>query len=103
MALDWGIRTSVQFLTQGRVNPVERFGFQSLDHPGGSFAADLAPYLDGRDTRYVFYAPEHTVFRGRREALEQLAHQRGLSLTTGRTIYDRGGQPLYSVMEARAE
>ena len=99
LALDWGIKTPVQFLTQGRVNPVEHFGFQSLDHPSADFAADVAPYLEDRDTYYIFHAPAETVYKGRREVLEELVHQRGLIPDGKRIIYDRSARPLFVVME----
>jgi len=99
VAMDWGIKTTVQFLTQGRVNPVERFGFQSLDHPNANFTADVAPYLEDRDTYYIFHAPPETVYKGRRDAFEELVRQRGLIPNGQRIIYDRSARPLFVVME----
>ena len=99
VAMDWGIRTPVQFLTQGRINPVELFGFQSFDRPDPDFAATVAPYLKDRDTYYIFHAPEETVYKGRREALEALIRQQGLVPDSKRIIYDRSARPLFIVME----
>jgi len=103
VAMDWGIKAPVQFLTQGRVNPVERFDFQDLDSPGADFATSLAPHLKARDTLYVFHAPEETVYKERREALEALVRQQGLALDEKRTIYDRSARPLFVVMEVDEE
>ncbi|MEA3345477.1 MAG: glycosyltransferase family 39 protein [Chloroflexota bacterium] len=98
VAMDWGIKASVQFLTQGRINTVERFGFQSLDHPSANFAAEVASYLENRDTCYIFHAPAETVYKGRREAFEELVRQRGLTPDGKRIIYDRSTRPLFVVM-----
>jgi len=100
VAMDWGIRATVQFLTQGRVNPVEQFGFEYLDHPSPDFAADMAAYLEDQDTYYIFHAPAETVYRGRREIFEELVRQRGLVPDGKRIIYDRNARPLFVVMEA---
>jgi len=99
VAMDWGVKTPVQFLTQGRVNPVERFGFQSLNYPSADFTADIAPYLEDRDTYYIFHAPAETVYKGRREVFEELVHRRGLIPDGKRIIYDRSARPLFVVME----
>jgi len=99
VAMDWGIRAPVQFLTQGQINPVERFGFQSLDRPPDGFAADMTPYLEDRDTYYIFHAPVETIYKGRREAFEELVLQRGLVPDGKRIIYDRSARPLFVVME----
>jgi hypothetical protein len=100
VAMDWGIRSTVQFLTEGRVNPIERFGFEDLDRPGADFAADLAVHLADEDTYYIYHAEEETVYKGRRELFDTLVRQRGRVPDDKRVIYDRGGRPLFVVMEA---
>jgi 4-amino-4-deoxy-L-arabinose transferase-like glycosyltransferase len=100
VAMDWGIGAAVQFLTQGRVNPVERFGFEDLDHPSPNFAPDLAAYLQDQDTYYLFHASAETVYKGRREVFEELVRQQGLVPDGKRIIYDRSARPLFVVMEA---
>jgi len=99
VAMDWGIKAPVQFLTQGRVNPQERFGFQNLDRPSPDFAAGVAAYLEDRDTYYIFHAPPETVYQARREAFERLVLDRGLIPDGKRIIYDRSARPLFVVME----
>lgn len=100
VAMDWGIKTAVQFLTQGSVNPVERFGFQSIDAPGPDFAAGLEPYLADPETIYVFHTDSFTIFGGRRGPFEELAAQRGLALHVRQTIAERGGLPMFELLEA---
>jgi hypothetical protein len=100
VAMDWGIKSTVQFLTQGRVNPVERFGFEDLDGPGAGFAADLAIHLEDEDTYYIFHAEEETVYKGRRELFDTLVLERGRVPDDKRVIYDRAARPLFVVMEA---
>jgi 4-amino-4-deoxy-L-arabinose transferase-like glycosyltransferase len=100
VAMDWGIRATVQFLTQGQINPVEHFGFEDLDRPGPGFAAEMSAYLEDEDTYYIFHAPMETVYRGRREVFEDLVRQRGRIPDGKRVIYDRSARPLFVVMEA---
>jgi len=99
VAMDWGIQAPVQFLTRGRVNPVERFGFEDLDRPSPDFAEGVAPYLEDRDTYYIFHAPAETVYKGRREVFDQLVRQRGLVPDDKRIIHDRSARPLFVVVE----
>lgn len=99
VAMDWGIKAPVQFLTHGQVNPQERFGYQSLDRPAPDFATGVAPYLEDRDTYYIFHAPAETVYQGRREPFEELLRERGLIPDGKRIIYDRSARPLFVVME----
>lgn len=100
VAMDWGIKTAVQFLTQGSVNPVERFGFQSIDTPGPDFDAGLEPYLANPETIYVFHTDSFTIFGGRRRPFEELAARWGLALHVRQTITDRGGLPMFELLEA---
>jgi len=100
LALDWGVDAPVRYLTAGRVNPVEVFGYERLDGPDPGFAGRLAPFLDNPDNLYVAHAGEFTIFRGRAEALEQLAIARGLRLEELARFSERSGRPLFLVYRA---
>jgi hypothetical protein len=97
LALDWGIDAPVRFLTAGRVNPIEVFGYERLDGPDAGFAGRVAPFLDNPHNLYVAHAGEFVVFRGRVEALEQAAAARGLRLAEAARFGERSGRPLFLV------
>lgn len=69
VVLDWGIDAPVRFLTAGRVQPVEVFGYDRLDAPDAAFMDRLASYLADWQTIYVAHAPGKAVFQGRVEAM----------------------------------
>ncbi len=75
--LDWGLEASLSFLTAGRVNPVEVFGYERLDAPDAAFAGRVDDLLADSNTVYIGPPPEKAVFRGRVEAMAELAAQQG--------------------------
>jgi hypothetical protein len=72
VALDWGIDAPVSFLTEGRVQPVDVFGYEQLDAPDEGFMKRITPYLDSFDTIWIAHPPEKEVFHGRQQAIEAL-------------------------------
>ncbi|MCX7670799.1 MAG: glycosyltransferase family 39 protein [Anaerolineae bacterium] len=99
LALDWGIDAPVRFLTAGRVNPVEVFGYERLDGPDAGFAGRVAPFLDNPNNLSVAHAGEFTIFRGRAEALTALAAGRGQRLVVAARFGERSGRPLFVVYQ----
>jgi hypothetical protein len=97
LALDWGLDAPVRFLTKGRVNPIEVFGYESLEAPDPGFEGRVAPFLDDPRTVYVAHTPDATVFKGRVEALAALAKARGLDMVEEKFIFGRNGQPPFVV------
>ncbi|MDO8691685.1 MAG: hypothetical protein Q7R39_17055, partial [Dehalococcoidia bacterium] len=97
-AMDWGIKSSVQLLTQGRVNPQEVFEYQP--EPDQTFF-DLT-YKAMQDTRrvYVFRAGDLTVYP-RMDAFESLVTRLGKTSHLEETITQRDGRPLYLIYTAR--
>lgn len=73
VSLDWGIDAPVRFLTQGRVAPVEVFGYAALAAPDRGFAERLQPFFADNDVVYIGHAAPKTVFNGRVSAAESLA------------------------------
>ncbi len=100
VALDWGLDAPVRFLTAGKVNPIEVFGYAPLDAPDAGFAARVSGFLDNPDNIYLAHAAEATVFRGRVEALSRLAAERGLALREEVRFAERSGRPLFVVYRA---
>lgn len=99
LAMDWGIKTSVQFLTLGRVNPVELFGYESPTEVDVAFEERLAPFLESPGSLFIFHSKGTTAFQGRREALERMAKSRGKELHTERIFYGRSGEPVFELMK----
>jgi hypothetical protein len=100
LALDWGMDAQVRFLTVGRVNPIEVFGYGALDAADPGFAGRVRPFLDNPAYVYLAHAPEATVFRGRMEALAALAREQGAELREEIRFTERGGRPLFVVYRA---
>jgi hypothetical protein len=100
VALDWGFDAQLRYLTAGRVQPVEVFGYASLAAPSPGYAAQMNRLLDNPDTIYLAHVPEHAVFRDRVNALADLAAQRGLTLREQAYFRERDGSPLIIVYRA---
>ncbi|MCX6031195.1 MAG: glycosyltransferase family 39 protein [Chloroflexi bacterium] len=97
VTLDWGIDAPVRFLTTGKVNPIEVFGYAPVDAPDDGFAARVSGFLDNPDNIYLAHASEATVFQGRVEALRKLAAGRGLTLHEEIRFAERSGRPLFVI------
>ncbi len=98
VALDWGIAAPVYFLTAGKVNPVELFGYERLDAPDPGFEGRLLPYLERSETAYLFRSGDDTIFQGRRRALKELALRMGRRFVREITIRERTQRAAFSVM-----
>lgn len=101
VALDWGVDAPVRFLTAGRVNPVEVFGYDRLDAPDAGFAERLGKFIGNPAHVYVAHAAERTVFQGRVEALQALAAAHGLTLVEEAQFGERSGLALFMVYRIR--
>jgi hypothetical protein len=97
VTLDWGLDAPVRFLTAGRVSPVEVFGYAGLDAPDAGFGERLASFIGNPANVYLAHAPDQTVFRGRVEALAELAAGQGLILREEARFNERSGTPLFVV------
>jgi hypothetical protein len=100
VALDWGLGAPIQFLTAGRVNPVEVFGYDRLDAPDAGFAERMSSFLDDPDSIYLAHMPDVTVFSGRVDALRMMAAERGLTLEEAGRFTERSGHPLFVLYRA---
>ncbi len=100
VALDWGLDAPVRFLTRGRVNPVEVFGYTDLHAPDEGFAGRVRPFLDDPATVYVAQGAETGVFKGRVEALQAMAAERGLVLREVTHFSERNGRTLFVIYRA---
>ena len=97
VAMDWGIRNNVLFLTQGRIDPQEVFGFESLEEPDIGFRERLLPHLVDPRTLYIFHSPEETIFE-RRGPFEALVAERGKGIRVEKVFADRSGKQIFLVV-----
>ena len=100
VALDWGIDASLRFLTLGEVKSVEIFGYESFHAPDPGFRERASLFLNP-GTIFIAHGPEDTVFKGRVEALESLARERGLKLEEIAHFRERSGRLLYIILQVR--
>ena len=100
VALDWGLGAQLRYLTAGRVQPVEVFGYENLAAPDPGYAERINRLLDDPDNIYLAHAPEHTIFRERVNALADLAWNRGLTLREQGRFNERDGTPLIIMYRA---
>ncbi len=95
--LDWGIDAPVRFLTAGRVNPVEVFGYGRLDAPDPGFPERVLPWLNDNGAVFVGPTPEKAVFRGRVEAMAALASQHKRLWLQEAWFLQRSGEVLFVI------
>jgi hypothetical protein len=100
LALDWGLQAPVRFLTAGRVNPIEVFGYDRMDAPDAGFAERMSGFLNDRNNLYLAHMPDASVFRGRVDALKALAASKGLALEEQGRFAERSGHPLFVLYRA---
>jgi hypothetical protein len=100
VALDWGLDAPLRFLTAGRVQPVEVFGYERLDAADEGFVGRIGPYLMDQNNVYLAHAPGQTVFQGRVEALEAAANSQGWLLLQQAWFTQRSGDVLFIVYRA---
>lgn len=100
VALDWGLGAQLRYLTAGRVQPAEVFGYENLAAPDPGYAERMNRLLDDPDNIYLAHAPEHTIFRERVNVLADLAWNRGLTLREQGRFNERDGTPLIIMYRA---
>jgi hypothetical protein len=100
VALDWGLDAQIRYLTAGRVQPTEVFGYTRLNAPDSDYAKHMNKLLDNPDNIYLAHVPEHTVFRERVNTLADLAWKRGMTLREQAYFTERDGTPFIIVYRA---
>jgi hypothetical protein len=98
VAMDWGFKRGIQFLTEERVNPVEAYGYSA--DPTPEFRAGVRSLLSDPANTYLFHTPDGTAFR-RFDAFTEEASAAGKQITLLKTFYHRDGNPVYLLYTAR--
>lgn len=97
LALDWGMDAPVRYLSEGKVTPIEIFGYTSLAAPDPDFATRLQPFLANQANVYLLRAPDQAVFQGRRERFFQVATSIGLTVEQVAQFEQRDGNPVFEL------
>jgi 4-amino-4-deoxy-L-arabinose transferase-like glycosyltransferase len=91
VALDWGFRRNLQILTQGRINPEERYTFGP--EPDQAYIDYINTRVGQGPAIYLFHAPGNTAFGGHWDLFEDAAYRHGLAPVLWRHYEQRTGKP----------
>jgi hypothetical protein len=90
-AMDWGIAAPVTFLTQGKVLPIEAFGYDW--ETDADFAARLETFMANPSSIYLWRSPDEIIF-DRSDDFKQLYEPLGLEEDILEAFYERSGRPV---------
>lgn len=105
VAMDWGFKRPLQFLTLEKVNPIEAYGYSATPPPG--FYTGLRELLADPNTLYLFhgYGTNDSARTGtaypRYEAFMSEVAKAGKTATLEKTFTHRNGGPVYEVYSVR--
>ncbi len=94
VAMDWGFRRPLQFLSQERTVPIEGFGLTV--EPPPEFYASLRKFLADSRTVYLFHTEQGTAYHRRDAFLSEIAAA-GKVATLDITFKHRDGSPVYDI------
>lgn len=95
LAVDWGFKSSIQILTQGRVNPREIYGMTK--QPDKEFRQRVAALIQDPTNVYIFHSNDGTAYQGRLAVLRDVASKAGLKVVLQKVIYHLDGKPLFRI------
>ncbi len=105
VAMDWGFKRPLQFLTLEKVNPIEAYGYSATPSPG--FYTGLRDLLTDPNTLYLFhgYGPNDIARTGtaypRYEAFMSEVAREGKTAILEKTFTHRDGGPVYEVYSVK--
>ncbi|MCS7062247.1 MAG: glycosyltransferase family 39 protein, partial [Anaerolineae bacterium] len=89
IAVDWGFRRSVEFLTRNQIRPREVFDY--LPRPSPKFDDMSMALLREPNNVYLFHSPETTAFGGHWERFERAALKSRMQLVQLVVLHERDG------------
>jgi hypothetical protein len=98
VAMDWGFKRPLQFLTHERIVPIDAHGYSAETTP--ELRQGLRAWLTNPDTLYLFHTPEGTAY-DHMDAFTEEARAANKSVTLETTFYHRDGVPVYLIYSAR--
>jgi hypothetical protein len=99
VALDWGIKRPVQFLTLDRINPDDAYGYEQT--PSQATIDGIRARVAQPDTLFLFRSPEAGVAYPRFDIFTEAARAIGKQPVLERTFYTRDGGRVYEVYSVR--
>jgi hypothetical protein len=99
IALDWGIKRPVQFLTHDRVNPLDAYGYEAEASPDTVQAIRQLVAQPGNV--YLFRTEEAGVAYRRYDVFSEATRDAGKTPVLERVFYQRDGFPVYQVYVVR--
>ena len=91
VAMDWGIAAPVTFLTQGKVTPVEAFGYAW--ETDADFAARLERFIENPASIYLWRSPDEIIFDRSRD-FKRLYEAHDLEEDILEAFYEHSGRPV---------
>jgi 4-amino-4-deoxy-L-arabinose transferase-like glycosyltransferase len=98
VAMDWGFRRPLQFLSNERIVPIEGYGLSKA--PPEEFYHTLREWLKDHNVVYIFHTRDATAYP-RHEDFREQARLAGKQVELARTFYQRDGIPVYEVYVVR--
>jgi hypothetical protein len=99
VALDWGFKRPVEFLTLDRVNPDDAFGYEQPASQATQEA--IAQLVKEPNTLFLFHTPQAGIAYPRFDIFAAAARAAGKQPVLERTFYERDGPPMYQVYSVR--
>jgi hypothetical protein len=99
VALDWGMKRPVQFLTHDRVNPLDAYGYET--EPSPDTVEGIRRLVSQPGNVYLVRTEEAGVAYPRFDIFSQAARNAGKSAQLERVFYQRDGFPVYEVYVVR--
>ncbi|MEM7030998.1 MAG: glycosyltransferase family 39 protein [Chloroflexota bacterium] len=91
IAMDWGLTAPIIYLTSGRVESIEVFGYNWDTEE--AFSRSLTPYLSPEQAIFLWRAPDEIVF-DRSADFQALYRSQNLEETIVEAFYERSGRPV---------
>lgn len=98
VAMDWGFKRPIQFLTSQAVNPIEAYGYSA--GPTAEFRAGVRALLKNPNTVYLFHDPSETAYP-RFDTFAQEAAAAGKTVSLDKTFATRDGYIVYRLYTAK--
>jgi 4-amino-4-deoxy-L-arabinose transferase-like glycosyltransferase len=97
LAGDWGIKSSIQILTQGRVNPREVYGLSA--EPDKAYRTRVKELMRDPNNVWIFHVKESTAYKLRLSVLEEITKRNGLNAEMTKVFFQRDGKGLFRLFQ----
>lgn len=91
VAMDWGLTASTTYLTEGRITPIEVFGYDWV--VSDRFEQVISPRLEPKQAVFLWRSPDEVIF-DRSADFKSLYQPLQLEETILEAFYERNGRPI---------